>query len=94
MFEAGKVYKNRYRDAYTWTKVSESTYEFTMEGESLKYCRYGGKEGVEGINDQDLGMFDPSGGPYVTLGDEIDGKPITRLYATENGFGAEVTING
>jgi len=90
MFKSNVKYTNRYRDAYTWTKVSESTYEFTMEGESLKYCRYGSKEGVKGIDDQDLGMFDPSGGPYVTLGDEIDGRKIKKLYSTKDGFGAEV----
>ena len=61
-----------------------------MTGNSLEYCRYGGKEGVEGIDANDLGMFDPSGGPYVSLGMEIDGKPITRLYNSESGFCAEV----
>lgn len=90
MFKSNVKYTNRYRDAYTWTKVSENVYEFTMEGDSMKYCRYGGKEGSVGIDDQDLGMFDPSGGPFVSLGDEIDGKKIKKLYSTEAGFGAEV----
>ena len=90
MFESNIKYTNRYRDVYTWTKVSDNRYEFTMEGDSLQYCRYGGKEGVEGIDTSDLGMFDPSGGPYVTPGMEIDGKKIKKLYTTESGFGAEV----
>jgi len=90
MFKSDVKYTNRYSDSYTWTKVSESTYEFTMEGDSLKYCRYGGREGVEGIDTLDLGMFDPSGGPFVALGMEIDGRKIKKLYATENGFGAEI----
>lgn len=90
MFESNIKYTNRYRDVYTWTKLSENVYEFTMEGDSMQYCRYGGKEGVEGIDTSDLGMFDPSGGPYVTPGMEIDGKKIKKLYATESGFGAEV----
>ena len=90
MFESNVQYTNRYRDKYVWTKLNESTFEFTMEGESMQYCRYGGKEGVEGIDTNDLGMFDPSGGPYVCLGMKIDGKEIKRLYSTSKGFGAEV----
>jgi hypothetical protein len=90
MFKSNIKYTNRYRDVYTWTKLSNNTYEFAMEGESMKYCRYGGKEGAEGIDTNDLEMFDPSGGPYVTLGDVIDGRKIKRLYSTSKGFGAEV----
>ena len=90
MFEAGKVYKNRYNDEYTWVIQSENEYQFRMTGDSMKYCRYGGREGVEGIDTSNLGMFDPSGGPFVALGMEIDGRKIKKLYSTENGFGAEV----
>lgn len=81
MFKSSVQYTNRYKDSYTWIKVSENTYEFTMDSDSMKYCRYGGREGDEGIDITDLGMFDPSGGPYVCLGMEIDGKPITRIYS-------------
>lgn len=88
MFEAGKVYKNRYSDEYTWVILSENEYQFRMTGDSMKYCRYGGREGVDEIDVNDLGMFDPSGGPFVSLGMEIDGRPITRLYSTKNGFNA------
>ena len=88
MFEAGKVYKNRYSDEYTWVILSENEYQFRMTGDSMKYCRYGGREGVDEIDVNDLGMFDPSGGPFVSLGMEIDGRTITRLYSTKNGFNA------
>jgi hypothetical protein len=90
MFKSNKTYTNRYRDEYKWVAENETTYRFEMTGNSLEYCRYGGKEGVEGIDANDLGMFDPSGGPYVSLGMEIDGRPITRLYNSESGFCAEV----
>ena len=89
MFEAGKVYKNRYRDEYKWVAENETTYRFEMTGDSMKWCRYGGREGVDGLDVTDLGMFDPSGGPYVCLGMEIDGKPITRLSTSTQGFRAE-----
>jgi hypothetical protein len=63
--------KNRYGDEYHWEKLNDNEYKFVMEGDSLKFCRYGGKEGQEGIDPNDLGMFDPSGGPYVGIGSKI-----------------------
>ena len=63
--------KNRYGDEYHWEKLNDNEYKFVMEGDSLKYCRYGGKEGQEKLDPNDLGMFDPSGGPYVAVGSKI-----------------------
>ena len=93
MFKSNEKYTNRYRDQYWFEKVSPSTYKFVMEGDSLKYCRYGGKEGVEGIDTSDLGMFDPSGGPYITLGTKVDGKPIVKIADTDAGFVVEVGVD-
>jgi len=90
MFEAGKVYCNRYGDEYTWVVLAENRYQFRMTGDSLKYCRLGGKVGQDSLDMHDLGMFDPSGGPYVAVGMKIDSKSIVRLYSTEDGYGAEV----
>jgi hypothetical protein len=65
-----------------------------MEGDSLTYCRFGGKEGQEGIDHDDLGMFDPMGGPYVGVGsgiywDEIKGaekqEPLTVSHIRHDG---------
>ena len=86
MFESNKVYKNRYGDEYFWFPV-ESGYIFNMKGNSMDYCRMGGKVGQEGVHTNDLGMFDPSGGPYVELGTKIDGKAITKISIYgEKGF--------
>jgi hypothetical protein len=63
--------KNRYGDEYHWEKLNDDEYKFVMEGKSLDYCRIGGKEGQESIDYDDLGMFDPSGGPYVAVGSKI-----------------------
>lgn len=93
--------KNRYGDEYHWEKLNDKEYKFVMEGDSMKYCRYGGKEGQQGLDPNDLGMFDPSGGPYVEVGggiywDEIKGaekqQPLTiqRIRSTEEGFIVEV----
>jgi len=92
MFKSDTMYTNRYSDSYMWEAINDTTYKFVMDDKAMKWCRYGGREGVEGIDTSNLGMFDPSGGPYVCLGMEIDGKPITRLLATEDGFNA--IVNG
>jgi len=96
MFRTEDTYVNRYGDEYYFTVVPKSIsglatqYLFNMKGDSMKYCRYGGKDGEEGIDVNDLGRFDPSGGPYVCLGMEIDGKPITRISDSPEGFILEV----
>ena len=84
MFEAGKVYTNRYGDEYTWVILGEGKYQFRCTGDSMKYCRFGGKEGQNDLDFNDLGMFDPSGGPYVTLEMEIDNQPITKMWIDED----------
>ena len=63
--------KNRYGDEYHWEKLNDKEYRFVMEGKSLEYGRVGGKEGQDSIDMNDLGMFDPSGGPYVGIGSRI-----------------------
>jgi hypothetical protein len=93
--------KNRYGDEYYYEQISEKEYRFVMEGNSMKYCRWGGKEGQEKLDPNDIGMFDPSGGPYVAVGskifyDEIKGAEkqhhltVTRIRSTDEGFVVEV----
>lgn len=89
MFKSDTMYTNRYSDSYMWEVVDDTTYKFIMEDKVMKYCRFGGRHGQSKVVLDDLGMFDPSGGPYVALGMEIDGKPITRLYSGEDGMYAE-----
>ena len=82
--------KNRYGDSWCWEKQDENTYKFIMTGTSMEFCRYGGVEGVEGLDSQNLGMFDPSGGPYISLGQMREGREIVRLRSTDGSFYAEV----
>jgi len=63
--------KNRYGVEYSYVKYDDDLYRFNMSEEDMKYMRFGGKEGQEGIDLNDLGMFDPSGGPYVAIGSKI-----------------------
>jgi hypothetical protein len=68
--------KNRYGDEYHFRQVDEKI--FTIEG-SLKYWRYGGKEGQEKMDFNDLGFVDPSGGPFIEVGMRIQGREIVGI---------------
>lgn len=70
--------KNRYGDEYEFVQVDDNT--FTINGD-LKYWRFGGKEGQEQLDMKDLGMVDPSGGPYLAIGMKIKGREIVSISA-------------
>ena len=63
--------KNRYGAEYTFVKYADNLYRFNMPEEDMKYMRMGGREGQEQIDMNDLGFFDPSGGPFVAVGSKI-----------------------
>ena len=63
--------KNRYGVEYTFVKYDDNLYRFNMDEEEMKYMRMGGREGQEQIDMNDLGFFDPSGGPFVSVGGKI-----------------------
>jgi len=63
--------KNRYGKEYWFDKVDDNTYRFCMEEGAAAYMRFGGREGQSEMDLNDLGMFDPPGGPYVAVGSKI-----------------------
>ena len=71
--------KNRYGDVYEYKRINENT--FAVVG-NLKYWRFGGKEGEQHVNLDDLGFADPSGGPFIHLGMSIEDRVVTRIRAT------------
>lgn len=68
--------KNRYGDEYEFVKIDDNT--MTIKGD-LKHWRCGGREGTSGVDMDDLGFIDPSGGPFIALGATINGRKITRI---------------
>lgn len=70
--------KNRYGNEYSFEKVDDNTY--TIVGE-LSYWRFGGREGQSGMDFTDLGFVDPSGGPFIGVGANIEGRKIVRISA-------------
>lgn len=73
--------RNRYGEVYNFEKVSDNTYIFVGD---TRWCRCGGKDGQETIDYNDLGFFDPSGGPFITEGYPIDGKKVVNISIVEN----------
>lgn len=88
MYRSSIEYKNRSGVAYTFEKLSECEYLFKIE--DFGYGRMGGLPGQDSVDMSDLGMFDPSGGPYVALGTKVDGREIVRIGNAEDGFIVEV----
>ena len=72
----GKL-KNRYGDEYEFVQIDANTYEIVGD---LNYWRFGGKEGQDSIDMADLGLADPSGGPFIQLGMQLFGRRIIRIY--------------
>ena len=75
------MYKNRYGDEYNFEPVGPNTYKVVGD---LNYWRVGGIEGLDGISMDNLGFADPSGGPFIELGQTVEGREITRIRMTEN----------
>jgi hypothetical protein len=84
--------KNRYGVEYSFVKVEDNLYRFNIAESEMEYMRMGGREEAE-IDMEDLGFFDPSGGPFVEVGTKIywDKEPLTvrRIMSRADGLFVE-----
>ena len=83
MYKSGEKYLNRYGQEYWFEKHSDNEMMFFMPKDD-GFGRIGGKPGQD-IDLNDLGMFDPSGGPYISIGTVIDGMTVKRIRKTHDG---------
>jgi len=69
--------RNRYGDVITFDREGD---HYVMKGGS--YFRFGSLEGQEAVNYNELGFVDPSGGPFIGIGDMLPdvNKVVTRIY--------------
>ena len=74
--------KNRYGNEYSFVKTGIN--EYTIKGE-LDHWRFGGHEGVE-MDMNNLGFVDPSGGPFISHGYEIEGRKVTNIASNSEGI--------
>jgi hypothetical protein len=72
--------KNRYGNEYWFEQLQPNT--FTIKGE-LTYWRFGGREGQDSLDYNDLGFVDPSGGPFIGIGYSIEGRKVVNISVAE-----------
>jgi len=89
MYKSDTEYANRYGDKYVFAKHADNQYRFFVNGGDDWCGRFGMREGADGV--RDTAWFDPSGGPFVSIGDKIDGKEITSIDSSEDGLLLEVS---
>lgn len=82
MWKTGKIYKNRSGVDYSFHEVGENTVEVRFADFGIG--RIGGREGQEKLDSLDLGMVDPSGGPYICLGMKVNGREIVKISDKPN----------
>lgn len=82
--------KNRYGDIYDFVACGNKIYMFEGSEIMMRYCRFGGKPNAEGFDYDDLGFFDPSGGPFISEGFEFDGMKVKRIFVKEGKIFVEV----
>ena len=75
--------RNRYGEPYSFELVEPNVYRFVGK---LDYCRMGALEGQDRIDLNNLGFFDPSGGPFVGVGGYLNGCEIVKIASTETGI--------
>lgn len=68
-------YKNRYGDVIKFKDNGKGTIEVT----GGSYCSCSGWEGESTLDFSNLQSVDPSGGPYMSVGQTIEGRVITRI---------------
>jgi len=79
-----KTYKNRYGVEYGFELIEPGLYRFNMDPKEMQFCRFGGKPNQEGIDNSDLGFFDPSGGPFIQVGMQLEDGTVTRIALDKN----------
>ena len=73
-----KKMRNRYGDEYFFEEVENNIY--IVKGE-LNYWRFGGS--AEDNDSYSLEFVDPSGGPFIDIGYEIEGKRVDRIFVKD-----------
>ena len=78
--EAKKHY-NRYNNCYWFEEIEPNKYE--IKGD-LDHWRFGGKKDTPGVDLEDLGFADPSGGPFISLGAKYLDREIININGADN----------
>ena len=70
--------KNRNGTEYKFEKLEDNLY--TIVGE-FDYWRYGSKPNAKTVDFADLEFVDPSGGPFINIGYQIENRKVIKISA-------------
>ena len=73
---------NRYGDKLWFEQVEPDVYKL---GGVVEHCRIGLKEGQGAVDYNDLGFFDPMGGPFISEGYPVGDKQVKQIMCREDG---------
>ena len=90
LIERDSKMKNRDGKEYSLERVDDNTYKFIMAEEDTMYMRVGGREGQDQIDMNDLGYFDPEGGPFISIDSLVEEKHVSRIRKTEEGIFVDI----
>ena len=82
-YSSNKPYTNRYGVKYSFDSIGKNKYIFNMEPRGLQYCRCGGQEGQLKVDNNNLGFFDPAGGPFISHGILINKRKVINICINE-----------
>ena len=69
---------------YWWTAAGTNQYLFNMVQNDRP--RMGGHVGEIEVDKSNLGIFEAQGGPVVAIGDLVEGRTVTHIRKTADGF--------
>jgi len=78
--------KNRYGKEYWFERVDATTYRFHMEEGAINCSRFGGRPYQDEMDMDDLGFFDPPGGPFICVGGRVEARPIAQIKSNSEGI--------
>lgn len=74
-----KLY-NRYCDDVHLEPISENKYILKCPGEYIRV----GYHSVEDFEKHNYSFIDPPGGPFISVGKELDGKIVSKIGVEDN----------
>ncbi len=80
---------NSLGNEYWWTAVGSDDdvgSEYLLNIEVDARPKMGGHVGIIEVNTDDLGAFEATGGPRISIGDTVEGRVVNHIRKTEEGF--------
>lgn len=71
---------NRYQEHIYLESIDDNNWILKGDNDSLGYMRVGYEQ------DKSINFIDPSGGPFIGKGSKINGKTVTNINTSKDGY--------